>query len=316
MIQKFNVISVPKNAPEANEPMGSKRKFWFTHQELGHCMFKQGREETGEDWAEKFACEISELLNLPHADYELAECGGQEGLISKRFMPPKSDLVHGNEILQTAVEGYPAEKPGSREFWKVPQHTLASILDVHEGYKIELPINWNPLDGITRTIEVFIGYLMLDALIGNTDRHHENWAWIIVKTETKDQVRGYLAPTYDHASCLGRELIDSARRERLTTKDENRSVKTYAAKAISAIYDSPNDKKPLPTFDVFEIAAKRFPNAAKTWLEQLSSVSVVDFENIAKRFPDDRISPDAMKFALEVIRVNQERLLELKKVLS
>jgi hypothetical protein len=24
--------------------------------------------------------------------------------------------------------------------------------------------------------EIFVGYLLFEALIGNTDRHHENWA--------------------------------------------------------------------------------------------------------------------------------------------
>ena len=30
-------------------------------------------------------------------------------------------------------------------------------------------------DGIESALEVFVGYVMLDAWISNQDRHHENW---------------------------------------------------------------------------------------------------------------------------------------------
>ena len=58
--------------------------------------------------------------------------------------------------------------------------------------------------------DMFVGYLMLDALIGNTDRHHENWG--IMTGRGRPQV---LAPTYDHASSLGRELSDQKRQARM-----------------------------------------------------------------------------------------------------
>jgi serine/threonine protein kinase HipA of HipAB toxin-antitoxin module len=44
----------------------------------------------------------------------------------------------------------------------------------------------------------FTGYLVLDALIGHTDRHEENWGVIEGITGAKR-----LAPSFDHASSLG-----------------------------------------------------------------------------------------------------------------
>ncbi len=47
--------------------------------------------------------------------------------------------------------------------------------------------------------------MVLDALIGNVDRHHENWG-LVGHPETDQQGNRtflvYVAPTYDHASCL------------------------------------------------------------------------------------------------------------------
>ena len=47
---------------------------------------------------------------------------------------------------------------------------------------------------------------MLDALIGNTDRHHENWG--ILVRRGRGVLLGEVAPSFDHASSLGRELRD------------------------------------------------------------------------------------------------------------
>ncbi len=64
-------------------------------------------------------------------------------------------------------------------------------------------------------------YLVLDALIGNTDRHHENWGFLGQVLVNIDEVSeaarlvkqgGYdIAPSFDHASSLGRELPDEKR---------------------------------------------------------------------------------------------------------
>ncbi len=75
----------------------------------------------------------------------------------------------------------------------------------------------------------------------------------------------YLAPTYDHASSLGRELSDENR--------QKRSVEAYANKCSSAFYRSVGDTKPLKTFDVFTYVADNKPEAANIWLERLSSIT-------------------------------------------
>ena len=54
----------------------------------------------------------------------------------------------------------------------------------------------SPSDPAIRSpLDLFVGYLLLDSLIGNTDRHHENWA-ILQLTPTDAQrprLRGILA---------------------------------------------------------------------------------------------------------------------------
>jgi hypothetical protein len=57
---------------------------------------------------------------------------------------------------------------------------------------------------------VFVGYLILDAWIGNADRHEQNWA--VLEPETGTDARRLLSPTFDHASSLGYGLTEEQRR--------------------------------------------------------------------------------------------------------
>lgn len=57
MTSEFPILFVTQEAYEAssNETLGSKYKFWFSHEEFGRCLYKQSRANLGEDWAEKVA---------------------------------------------------------------------------------------------------------------------------------------------------------------------------------------------------------------------------------------------------------------------
>lgn len=45
MYQTYDLDSVQ---PSGDEPLGTKKKFWFVHDEFGRCLFKLGKPQTGE----------------------------------------------------------------------------------------------------------------------------------------------------------------------------------------------------------------------------------------------------------------------------
>jgi hypothetical protein len=305
MTDEFPILLVTQEAYEAssNETLGSKYKFWFYHQELGRCLYKQTRVNLGEDWAEKVASQLCELIGLPHAVYELASTWtGDRGIVSLNFVPQGGILVHGNELLSSIVPNYPTFGT-----YGISQHTIDVVLRVIEDESVNLPIGWTPPSGIQRAVDVFVGYLLLDAWIGNGDRHHENWGVIRVQTESTSEETEYLAPTYDHASSLGRDLSDSQR--------QKRSVEAYANKCFSAFYGSVEDRKTLKTFDAFSLVAHRYPEAACLWLAQLENISPADILNIFNRINRSRISPEASNFARAILEINKHRLLNLRETL-
>ncbi|MDJ0800388.1 MAG: HipA domain-containing protein [Calothrix sp. MO_167.B12] len=296
----FPIIEIPLDAPEADEEMGTKEKFWFTHPQFGRCLYKKARQNTGEDWAEKIAAELCHLLGVPHANYKLAIFNSDRGIISLSFLPTdhnitEARLTPGNEILQEKVSGYPDSNKD------LSQHTINNVFNAISSSQVSLPLNWTPPEGITTATETFVGYLLLDAWIGNTDRHHENWAFIRVNGEI------YLAPTYDHASCLGRELLD----EKKSTKLQNKSVAGYAQNCKSLLYAEVEVKERLKTFDAFCEAQKLYPNAARIWLTNLAQISSNDTSELLQRIPPDWISPISIEFAQNILEFNRSRLLKL-----
>ncbi|MCF6363776.1 MAG: hypothetical protein L3J88_10640 [Gammaproteobacteria bacterium] len=94
------------------------------------------------------------------------------------------------------------------------------------------------------------------------------------------------------------------------TRDDGRHIRTYVTKARSAIYDGKTSKKALLTLDLFTKAADKSPKAAKVWLDQLQKITENTVQDQFDRLPEGEITPLARKFAVTLLELNQQRLLE------
>lgn len=304
MSTNFPILEIPSNAPIQTEELGTKEKFWFQHQDLGLCLFKKARPRTGEAWSEKIASELCELIQLPHAIYELASFDDRRGVITPSFIPKEGSLILGNEVLSRLIKDYPQTQD-------LPsQHTVSQVLEVLSSHALHLPINWTPLDGVTNPDEVFVGYLMLDAWISNTDRHHENWGIVRIADGL------YLAPTYDHAACLGQLLTDEERERRLTTKDSGYSIQAYVGRGKSCLYSKVTAPKRIKLCDAFLESSQLHPAAANIWLDSLARIQIGTIRTLFQQIPDDWISQFARDFAIKMLEINRERLLGLRRHLQ
>jgi hypothetical protein len=307
--EKFPIFIVDPDVYNEQESLGTKEKFWFSHEQLGRCLYKKSRSDiVGEDWAEKIAAELSRLLKIPHTEYELATCNSEYGIISQSFLPENGNLILGNEIL---VEIHPDYPEDNRD---LSQHTIDTIFSAFNWLEVKyseifLPVGWEPLKNITKIQHTFISYLLLDAWIGNSDRHHENWGFIELGQKL------YLAPTYDHASSLGRNESDRNREARLRTRDKGYSVGAYADKCQSYLYANIGSSQRITTFEAFCEAAKLYPQAANIWLERLDNILVDDVLSLFNRIPEHRISPVAIEFAYTILIHNRDRLLKFREQL-
>jgi hypothetical protein len=284
------------------EQVGTKEKFWIRREgDNRKYLFKIGRPGTGENWAEKIACEIAGAIGIPHATYNLATLVDEDtqGVITESFVPSSSQLILGNDFLAEFLDGYDGTKR-----YRQRSHTVNLALAMTRFPGLGLPLGFRRRKYIRRAADVLVGYLMLDALIGNTDRHHENWGII-----TGPEIGIRLAPTFDHASSLGRNESDERRHFRLTTNDPNATVRAYAKRAKSAFYKKGKSNSPLTTMEAFNLAQDIRPEAGVYWRNKLEGLQKSKVLNILGRVPGDWMSKDAKQFALEMIAYNRETIL-------
>lgn len=297
----YPVIDLGDRPAELPEQLGNKEKYWFRVGDRRYLL-KLGRPGTGENWAEKIASGLADLLGLPHADYDFALWRGRKGVWTPSIEPADARLILGNELLAAIHAGYPRH-----EVRRVREHTLGRIHALLGRPEITPPPGWAPPgEGVVNAFDVFVGYLLLDAWIANQDRHHENWGLI------SHQDRIYLAPTFDHAASMGQNETDASRRDRLTTRDQGRNISNYVTKARSAIYDHKNSKKPLLNLDLFDEAARKAPTAARAWLAQLEQVREDDCQHLFDQLPPEEASPLACEFAMTLLSLNRKRLLKTR----
>jgi len=112
----------------------------------------------------------------------------------------------------------------------------------------------------------FGGYLVFDALIGNTDRHHENWALLKREAGPTDH---RLAPSFDHASSLGREMRDE-RRLRLIRENK---IPEYLRKGWGAIYLEELGETEISPIELVSRLAARMPESFGPWLKRVEGVT-------------------------------------------
>jgi hypothetical protein len=223
----------------------------------------------------------------------------QPGVVCETCAPRPPSLVLGNQLLLERDPHYPADE---RRKYKVRAHTPDTVADVVSGLAPSAA-GWmvNVPTGIATALDVFVGYLLLDAWIANQDRHHENWGAL-----RDDELR--LAPTFDHGACLARNITDEDRKERLMSKDRNRTVAAFARRARSAFYAEATASKPLGTLEAFAAFARFALPAARTWLTRLAAVEQSALEGILAEVPNKRMTRIAKEFTLKLLMVNQERL--------
>jgi len=301
----YRIVDVSNWRILSVEEMGSKPKFWVQDPDGPKWLFKhRHRPNVGDDWAEKIAAEVAETLGIPHATVELARYQDVPGIISKDLVgtAPPRELVLGNSLLVEADSTYP-----QMNRYHVAEHTVDRVFTALGADYIELPEESPKVPAIHSPTDLFVGYLLLDALIGNTDRHHENWA-ILQLVPSDNRRRAVLCPTFDHASSLAHVLTDEERARRLTTRDHGYSVVAFVAKARSALYRVQGDPRPLRPIEAFSEAEKRRPAAGTFWRERLGTLDAGILEDIVSRVPDEIMSQTSKEFALALLTCNRANL--------
>ena len=161
----------------------------------------------------------------------------------------------------------------------------------------------NPIPRWDHALEQLVSYALLNGLVGNTDRHHENWMIAYVVHFGAEFVE--IMPSYDHASSLGRELTDERRRRIL----ESHAVRRYLERGRGAVYvDSRRKRAPSPLRPA-RLLCRWIPEFTTRTLDRIHDLSEADIRTAVKRVPPAFMSDVAKEFARQVIMTGRQELL-------
>jgi hypothetical protein len=275
---------------------GVLNKSWYEHPELGLCLFKAATSprmpipNVRNDWSEKVVYEISKLLDLPAARYEFALAWNEErqsfieGSLSINCLPSGFESIAGGDFLTSSIRDYETGYPSS--------YSVENVLTSLAQNEVGCPQNWAGITGIARATDLFVGYLILDAVCTGVDRHPNNWEVML------GDGRLDLVPSFDHGSSLGGNLSESTRVTIAASDFDPNLMK-------SAFWNNAGRVNPI---QAFEIAANLYPDAAQIWLGRLIQIDLDRIEAIFDRIPVERIRPLAAKFAQDLLESNRDRI--------
>ncbi|MCY4662203.1 MAG: hypothetical protein OXF93_20730 [Acidobacteria bacterium] len=319
----YPVVPVPTRL-DVEEGRGTRPKAWVRiPPENDPWLLKIPRPNTGEHWAEKIAAEIGGLIGVDCAQVELARCPratfarlrqenqdtppGQTrasllATVSRAFLPDARTTTaeyaffHGWEVLQQAVDGYDTALRFGQRDHNVKHIATAVAQWMGVGTMNPMPL-WD------YAMESLVSYALLDGIIGNTDRHHENWmiAWVHDGGDMAIEIM----PSFDHASSLGRELTDDRRRQIL----EAGGVSRYVQRGRGGVYVGDQRRRAPSPLRLARLLCRWRPTLTRRTLDRIDRLSESDVRTAIGRVPSEFMSDISKEFACQVVLAGKRELL-------
>ncbi len=143
----------------------------------------------------------------------------------------------------------------------------------------------------------FIKIMIFDSLVGETDRHEENWGI------TKEKEHYLISPLYDN----GCSLLNKFKNENYANKYYNNeeSFEAYIRKSQTYIY---NDKKKYKHFELIQDLKKLYPKYVNPELIHLKKLTDEKIEEVVYRIPDDLLTAKHKEYIIQYLKKRRDIL--------
>ena len=267
-----------------NEPIvrGSRKKLLAVSSTKEIAMFKYEREDynCSEACSEKIAYELARKIGFECAKIDLAfDNDGKIGVLNYYFSN-KTTTTH------TDIIAYLNKDLSERSnYYKISN--IKSTLD---------DVDKNLFKG-------FIRIMVFDALIGEQDRHEENWGI------TEKDGKFCISPLYDNGDSLLREFknYDNAKKYYDGTKNFDKFIE----KSKTLIYKEDCDKK-YKHFELIQYLVDKFPALVIPEIQKLKVLTDDVIEDIVDRIPDELLTDEHKKYKILYLIKRRDILLNIK----
>ena len=261
---------------------GTRKKYLVKDKFGNIAMFKYEKDGyiCSESCSEKLSCEIAKVLGYECANIELAlDKDGNLGVLNYIFLD--NDSSHIDVISYLNVNNVDRSK-----FYKISN--IKNKLD-------ELDVS---------LFRFFCRMMVFDALIGEQDRHEENWGITIRNKSYK------ISPLYDNGCSLLREFRnqDFANLFYNNVKDFN----SYINKSKTYIYKEDSNKR-YKHFELIKYLKNLCEDDIRREIFNLNKLSNDVIDSLIERIPDDLLTEFHKKYIIMYLKKRRDILLEMIK---
>ena len=208
---------------------------------------------------------------------------------------PKANLLEGIVFIQHSY----------------PYYNKNKLEDSYSNMKYSVQMIQHSLEGII-SIEKFYKVIIFDILIGNSDRHHSNWA-IKPKSHPVDEnntikITTEICPLYDNGSslCAYEDNSDLS----IFFKDKMKFEALVNTKSKSAI--GWENERPIRHFDLLRKIKDTYYTPTIQYIEKIkSNINENSIDIILNEFDNTIISEDMKKLLKMYILERRKRMLEI-----
>lgn len=270
----------------ASEGSGRSEKVWLINketEEIGLFKFTKS-DRTTEHISEKIASDLAKVLGLECARIEIGTYKSRTGSMSYLINKETEILVEGIYLINRNYPNY--DSYTLYDNVKEEYYSLEMILNSLEAYNIS---------------NDFLKIPIFDFLIGNTDRHQNNWAILAFE----DNIR--ICPMYDNSSSLCC-YFDEDNLDSYLGKDKLRFNSIVISKSKSRIRVNSKSKKEPTHIEMLEYI-KLYYSEHVVYLVKLISEKITEqtLEEILSQYQSNLLSDKRKllikKFLLEKVRL-------------
>lgn len=256
-MERYNILQEGEHFFRINNELintkGTRDKHVVIDNNQKVAFFKYYKYNCRELCSEKICYEIAKVLNFECAEVELAkDIHGNIGILNYRFVDPRIGEEHTDILEYLSNSGKDRKK----------FYSLINVIQCLDELNPDL-------------IKKFIQIMIFDALVGETDRHEENWGM------TKKDKKIMISPLYDNGSNL---LWQCDENKLLEFEKSIDKFKQYIMRSSSCLYDINGHK--YKHFDLIKLLNDKYHLEVVEILEKLKKLSDKEICRIVSMIPE------------------------------